>query len=176
MKQKEKIFIKLDSLEDAYSRFSADDDKRLDGEFVSHMVDRADDVSVKTDLEINIKLESKHSQEEKETFKKIFANHFSRRMKEEKRNILKKYIISSFMLLVGILLTIIFRVIPEEFFMFEFVVEIGAWVFIWEAVYVFAFNIPFSHTKNIYHKKLSKANIVYEEQTKLAMKNNKKTP
>ncbi len=166
MKEVEKISIKLNSLDDAYSRFSTNDDKGLDGELASHVLDRADDVSIKTDLQINVNVDKEHTQEEKDIFKSVFANHFARRVKEEKRSILKKYLISSIMLVIGIMLTVIFRTIPEKFFMFEFVVEIGAWVFIWEAVYVFAFNIPFSHTKSIYYKKLMNANILFEKNNK----------
>lgn len=174
MENDEKISINLDSIENAYSRFSTDEDKTLDVELVEHVMDRADDVHIKADLNIIVNLKREHTYEEKETFKKVFSNHFSRRVKEEKKNISKKYIISSVMLIIGILLAFIFRIIPDKFFMFEFVTEIGAWVFVWEAVYVYAFNIPFSRTKNIYYKKLSKAHIEFEEQFPKTIKNNKK--
>lgn len=155
----EKVNTELDNLTTAYSQFSTDENKELNSEFVSYILNQAEDVGFQSEIEVEIKLKKDSSKEEKNRFKKVFANYFNRHTKEVKQDIKHCFVSAAIMMIFAILLITIFYFVPKNYFIFEFVAEIGSWVFAWEAIYIIGFKVPSISHKNYLYKKLLRARI-----------------
>ena len=159
MKTYEKINTQLDNLLNAYSPYSTDENKELNSEFANYIFNQSDDVGFKSEIEINIKLKKDASEEDKNRFKKVFVNHYNRHIKEVKQDIKRCFISATIMMMIAVLLTTIYYFLPQNYFVFEFMAEIGSWVFAWEAIYIVGFKVPSITRKNYLYKKLLRAKI-----------------
>ena len=161
MKKTEILFIQLDNIDDAYSIYSVDENMELKTEFSSHIVNQANDLNYKSNIEINIKLDGKCTKEQKINLKNTITKHFKREVDEVKDKQRKYIFVAVLMLIIGMTVGTLYHFFDGKAFMFELVFEVGAWVFIWETVHIIGFQIPEMRKKNRLSKRLSLATIKY---------------
>lgn len=96
-------------------------------------------VKKKTDLEIDITFPSAMKDEEKDKIEKLFKSHYAINIVKSNEEIKRHNIVSIILLFFGIIVYGAYGLL-EYFkmdFIFQGVIEIASWVFIWEAVDMF---------------------------------------
>ena len=96
-------------------------------------------VKKKADLEIDITFPSAMKDEEKDKIEKLFKSHYAINIVKSNEEIKRHNIVSIILLLFGIIVYGTYGLL-EYFkmdFIFQGVIEIASWVFIWEAVDMF---------------------------------------
>ena len=96
-------------------------------------------VKKKADLEIDITFPSAMKDEEKDKIEKLFKSHYAINIVKSNEEIKRHNIVSIFLLFFGIIVYGAYGLL-EYFkmdFIFQGVIEIASWVFIWEAVDMF---------------------------------------
>lgn len=96
-------------------------------------------VKKKADLEIDITFPSSMKDEEKEKIEKLFKSHYAINIVKSNEEIKRHNIVSIILLIFGIIVYGAYGLL-EYFkmdFIFQGVIEIASWVFIWEAVDMF---------------------------------------
>ena len=96
-------------------------------------------VKKKTDLEIDITFPSTMKDEEKDKIEKLFKSHYAINIVKSNEEIKRHNIVSIILLFFGIIVYGAYGLL-EYFkmdFIFQGVIEIASWVFIWEAVDMF---------------------------------------
>ena len=96
-------------------------------------------VKKKADLEIDITFPSAMKDEEKDKIEKLFKSHYAINIVKSNEEIKRHNIVSIILLFVGIIVYGAYGLL-EYFkmdFIFQGVIEIASWVFIWEAVDMF---------------------------------------
>lgn len=96
-------------------------------------------VKKKADLEIDITYPSTMKDEEKEKIEKLFKSHYAINIVKSNEEIKRHNIVSIILLIFGIIVYGAYGLL-EYFkmdFIFQGVIEIASWVFIWEAVDMF---------------------------------------
>ena len=96
-------------------------------------------VKKKTDLEIDIAFPSTMKDEEKDKIEKLFKSHYAINIVKSNEEIKRHNIVSIILLFFGIIVYGAYGLL-EYFkmdFIFQGVIEIASWVFIWEAVDMF---------------------------------------
>ena len=134
------IDVKITSKEQVYSKYSYSVDK-LNSEFSEYVFEKAKGVPIKHDITIKIhSTENIDAIEIEQTLKK----HYRTAYKEAKKEIKRISLISLVMTLLGILaLTalILFNHFTNNLYIIS-IVEIAAWVFVWEAIDYFFLQRP----------------------------------
>ena len=161
MKNTERILIQLDNLDDAYSIYSVDNNMELKTEFVTHIVNQANDLNYTSNIEIDIKLSEKCDDAQKQHLKNDIIRYFKREVDEVKQRQKKFALMACVMLLIGVAIGLVYHFFDGKVFVFELVFEIGAWVFIWETVHIMGFQIPEMRFKNRISKRLAMAKITF---------------
>ena len=96
-------------------------------------------VKKKANLEIDITYPSEMSEEEKDKIEKLFKSHYAISIVKSDEEIKKHNIVSILLLIFGVLIYGAYGLL-EYFkvdFVFQGIIEIASWVFIWEAVDMF---------------------------------------
>ena len=159
MKSTHKLQVQLDKLDDAYSIYSVDSNMELKTEFVTHIINQANDIKRDANIEINISLAEKCGREQKDNLKQTIKKHFQREVEEVKDEQIKFVLTACIMLFIGISIGLIYHFFDGKVFVFELMFEVGAWVFIWETVHILGFQIPEMRFKNRITKRLARAEI-----------------
>jgi len=154
-----KLQVQLDKLDDAYSIYSVDSNMELKTEFVTHIINQANDIKRDADIEIDISLSEKCNQEQKDNLKQTIKRHFQREIEEVKERQMKFALTACIMLIIGMLIGLMYHFFDGKVFVFELMFEVGAWVFIWETVHILGFQIPEMRFKNRTSKRLALANV-----------------
>ncbi len=132
----ETINIKIDNKNEIFSSYDYDSNELLNDEFSSYLIEKATLISPKSKL--RVKIFSETNLEEKEV-KYAYNNKFKKEFEDYDRKLKENARFAFIMLLIGILF--IGFLILEEYFLNELVLsiilEIAAWVFVWEAVDAF---------------------------------------
>ena len=111
-------------------------------------------VKKKTDLEIDITYPSTMKDEEKDKIEKLFKSHYAINIVKSNEEIKRHNIVSIILLIFGIIVYGAYGLL-EYFkmdFIFQGVIEIASWVFIWESVDMFFlsnFSSRLERMKNI---------------------------
>ena len=134
------INVKIDSKEQLYSSYSYSGDK-LNNEFSEYVYEKAKSVPINESIKIRI-----HSTDDIDAaeVEQTIKRHYRAEYKQTKKEIKRIAVISLIMTLLGILaLTalILINHFTENLYVTS-IVEIAAWVFIWEAVDYFFLQRP----------------------------------
>ncbi|MDE7394572.1 MAG: hypothetical protein K2M95_00415 [Clostridiales bacterium] len=151
------IGVKIGGKEQLYSAYSYSGDK-LNPEFSNYVLDKAKGVPIKEDIKIRIySAEGIDAGEVEQTLK----SHYCAEYKETKKEIKRLSWISVVMTLLGIVaLTALILVthFTENLYITS-IVEIAAWVFIWEAVDYFFLQRPVVKAKCILIQRIYTATV-----------------
>ena len=134
------INVKVDSKEQIFSAYSYSGDK-LNPEFSEYIFDKAKNVPIKDTVKIKIHTTDNIDAAEVE---QAIKSHCRSEYRESKKEIKRIFAISLIMTLLGIIaLTalILINHFTENLYITS-IVEIAAWVFIWEAVDIFFLQRP----------------------------------
>ena len=134
------INVKITSKDQLFSSYSYSGDK-LNSEFSDYVFEKAKSVPVKETVKIKIHTDDEISADE---VKQIMQNHYRATYKETKQEIKRNGIVCLIMTILGILaLTalILINHFTDNLYITS-IVEIAAWVFIWETVDNFFLQRP----------------------------------
>lgn len=134
------IEIKIDSREQIFSSYSYSGDK-LNAEFCDFIYEKAKRAPVSEELSVKIYSDRQIDADE---VGKTLKSHFSNEYREARQDMKRVTTISAIMALFG-LLTLTVLVLLNYFwdnFYVSTIVEIAAWVFVWEAVDYFFLQRP----------------------------------
>lgn len=154
------IDIKCQSREQIFSSYSCSGD-RLNPEFCDYLLDTAKKTPLVHDITIKIHSDDNiHADEVQKTLKLHYGNEY----KETKKQLKRLTVISIIMILLGILALSIFVLLSHfwDNFYISTIVEIAAWVFVWEAVDYFFLQRPLVKAKCLLLQKLYSAKIEIE--------------
>ena len=154
--------IKFGKIDDAYSKFSTDTNKVLDESAGDYIYESFKDLQNKSNKTLEIYLDESCSEEEKEECKNVIKRYFSNDYKEEN---LKLTIVSLTLLIIGIVFVGLL-VLLESLnvpYAITIIMEIIAWVFVWEFVDVFVFSRFTNRIKMRRIKKILDAEIIFKE-------------
>lgn len=163
MKNKEvsKIYLKLDRISDAYSDYSTTEQVSIKEDFQQHIMNLADDKSIRNNVEINIHLSTPATNDEKNSLVSAIKTH-NRNLIRDTLNMQKRYLLISALLLVASIFTALIYLHITEFVkseILEFFLEVGAWVFLWELVDIISFQLPSIWFKAYLNKRIIKSKI-----------------
>lgn len=151
------IDVKIYDREQLFSAYSYSGDK-LNGEFSEYIFDKAKDAPIKD--KIKIKIHTKADLDKNEVRQSI-QSHCKSEYKETKKQIKRIILISSIMTILGMIaLTalILINHFTDNIYVTS-IVEIAAWVFIWEAVDFFFLQRPVIKGKCILIQRIYTAEI-----------------
>ena len=159
--KKSEINLHINSLSNAYSSFSDFEQgvTILDDKLLTFVEESAKDAGYVDELELKININGEVNKTECETFKTNFKNYYKRNIEDTKKDILKLNIISWSLLLIGVGLLVILQLLQNIHapFIIETIMEICAWVFVWEFVDTFFFRKIEHRTKIRFYKLLQNA-------------------
>lgn len=155
---KEEISVKLETLEDAYSRFSTSNNRALDDELSSTIINMSKSVDRKSEIQLNMHIEGGCDDNDKAKLKKDIKNHFSREKNEIDVTIKRIVIIASLLFVFGAGLIAMLATISMGFVLYT-IVEICSWVFLWECVDLICFQISINRLKLKNYNRLIKMEI-----------------
>lgn len=140
------INIKTDNKEQIISKFSYDEDDKLNKELSEFIIDKAKSMPLKRNIKLNFYSSYPINQSQVES---TLKNHFREEYIESKHDIRRLNIVSIIMLILGIIsLTVL--ILANRFFnyfYFTTILEIASWVFVWESV-----DISFIQRSKIKHR------------------------
>ncbi len=131
------IYFSKDMLADSYGG------KAVLGEDIFHYVENTFKlVNKKKKIELEFIFGEEIEPKEQEEVIKLFKMHYAIEIVQCRKQLVKTRIVSGILLLVGILFLIVYGVVAygNKDFIFENVLEIVSWVFIWEAANQFFFE------------------------------------
>lgn len=134
------IEIKIDSREQIFSAYSYSGDK-LNSEFCDFVYEKAKRAPINKDLSIKIYSDSQIDAGE---VGKTLKSHYSNEYREARQDMKRVTTISAIMALFGVLtlaLLVLLNYFWDNFYV-STIVEIAAWVFVWEAVDYFFLQRP----------------------------------
>lgn len=140
-----------------FSAYGYSGDK-LNPEFCDYIFDKAKNRSVKGELAINIHTDADISADE---VRATVKNHFGAEYLAAKRELKRLSVISIIMTALGVLTLAVMILLNHFFdnFYVNTVVEIAAWVFIWEAVDYFFLQRPVTKGRCLLIQRIYTANI-----------------
>ncbi|MDE6373753.1 MAG: hypothetical protein K2L72_04565 [Clostridia bacterium] len=151
------INVKIDGKEQLYSPYSYSGDK-LSGEFCEYVYERAKRAPITEDLTINI-----HSAEELDAaeIESTLKKHYGRVYLESKGELRRVTTISLIMTVFGVIalaVMVLLNHLLNNFYV-STIIEIAAWVFVWEAVDYFFLQRPLVKAKLILIQRIYKATV-----------------
>ena len=152
------INIKVDNKEQVISKFSYDENDKLNKELSEFILDKTKTMMLSKDIQLNFYTTSPI---EKQEIKTTLYNHFNEEYIEVRHELKRANIFSLIMLILGIL-SLSILILAHKFFnyfYFTTILEIASWVFVWECVD--SFFLKRSHIKRqcLLMKKLYSAKI-----------------
>lgn len=151
------IKVKVQSREQLFSPYSYSGDK-LNPEFCGYIFDKAKSTSLTEDLTICVHSDEEISSDEVQS---TLKNHYADEYRETKKDLRRLTVISLIMTAFGII-TLTVLVLLNHFwdnFYVTTIVEIAAWVFVWEAVDYFFLQRPVVKAKLLLIRKIYSANV-----------------
>ncbi len=157
--------IKFERIDDAYSKFSTDTNKVLDDSAGAYISESFKDMKQRSNKTLEIYLDEACNDEEKLECKKAIKRYFLNDYNDFKEENLKLSVISFALLLIGIVLIgiLIFLERISAPYAITLILEIIAWVFVWEFVDVFVFSRFTNRMKMNRIKKILDAEIVFKD-------------
>ena len=155
----ENLYIKLDNLDDAYSKFSSDTNRVLNEELGVSINNMAKSVDRKNNINLNIEVDDCNKEKQDELAGDI-KKYFSREKMEIDLTIKRIWIIASLLFVFGAGLIAVIATINMSFVLYT-IVEICAWVFLWECVDLLCFQIPINRLRERRYEKLIKMKISF---------------
>ncbi|MBQ8522786.1 MAG: hypothetical protein IJ458_03915 [Clostridia bacterium] len=130
------VNIKVDNKEQVISKFSYDENDKLNKELSEFILDKTKTMSLNTDIKLNFYASSPIEQQE---IKTTLQNHFREEYIETKHELKRANIFSLIMLILGVISLSILVLAHKffDYFYFTTILEIASWVFVWEAVDIF---------------------------------------
>ena len=130
------VNIKVDNKEQVISKFSYDENDKLNKELSEFILDKTKTMSLNTDIKLNFYTSSPIEQQE---IKTTLQNHFREEYIETKHELKRANIFSLIMLILGVISLSILVLAHKffDYFYFTTILEIASWVFVWEAVDIF---------------------------------------
>lgn len=155
------INIKVNNKEQVISKFSYDENDKLNKELCEFILDKTKVMSLQKNIYLNFYTSSPIQKSE---IKATLQNHFQEEYIEAKHKLKRVNIFSFIMLLLGIV-SLSVLILAHKFFnyfYFTTILEIASWVFVWESVD--SFFLKRSHIKReclLLHKLYSaKVNVI----------------
>lgn len=169
MKNKEvsQIYLKLDKISDAYSYYSTTEWVSIKEDFQQHIMNLADDKSIRNNIEINIHLGTPATETEKNALVSAIKTH-NKNLIQDTKNTQKRYLLLSALLLIASIATALIYLHITEYVksaIVEFFLEVGAWVFLWELVDILSFQLPSIWFKAYLNKRIIKSKINFIGET-----------
>ena len=130
------INIKVDNKEQVISKFSYDENDKLNKELSEFILDKTKIMPLNKDIKLNFYTASPIDKIEIQT---TLQNHFREEYIEVKHELKRANIFSLIMLILGILSLSSLLLAHKffDYFYFTTILEIASWVFVWEAVDIF---------------------------------------
>lgn len=130
------INIKIDNKEQVISKFSYDENDKLNKELSEFILDKTKIMPLTNDFKLNFYSSSAIDAKEVQT---TLKNHFKEEYIEAKHELKRANIVSLIMLILGIASLSILILAHKffDYFYFTTILEIASWVFVWEAVDIF---------------------------------------
>lgn len=153
------INIKVENKDQIISNFSYDENDILNKDLSEYIVDKSKNTRITQDIQLNI-----YSKDniDKNEIQSTIKNHFQEEYLESKSELKRLNIFIITMFVLGVLTFAILVALYNRSFSniyFEMILEIAAWVFIWEAVDGLFLQRPKIRRKNIQMQKLYSAKI-----------------
>lgn len=146
------IDVGAENYDDIFSYYDLDGENVLDKEFDEFLETKADAIPLKQELALHFHVKNATENKRLE-IDRTLKNHYKREVRALKRKLHRNAMFTLYMLFMFVLFFAIY--IPLEIFEVHFsvvfVVDIVAWVFLWEAV-----DQWFLHRREIKHKMLKK--------------------
>lgn len=145
--QKENISIKLNNISEAYSRFSTPNHVTMDSDLDDHIKNSIQSKKGKVQFSLNVELQENATEKEKEQFCKMVHNHFAYSESDVSRDIKWMFGISAVLFIIGALMIMCLTIMQNYnvSFIIYTIVEIFAWVFVWECVDILFFQFPLKY-------------------------------
>ncbi|MBO4936990.1 MAG: hypothetical protein J6C90_01555 [Clostridia bacterium] len=125
------IHVKVNSIEQVMSKFNYDCDDKLNPEFSEYLRDKANQSSLKDNLQIDIHTDQQMNGDE---VSNAIKHHYAREYAVAKKELNRSTRFSLIMLLCGLVsLCLTFLIYSYDVQYFGLIMEIVAWVFLWEA-------------------------------------------
>lgn len=134
----EKISVKISKIEQAYSNYSYQDKKILNSKLADYINESEKGIKSKK-LELDIKFDNKITEDEKIEFANTIRSYYSNQYQEINKTILMYDLVSIFLILVGMLFLVL-HIFSSEYVFLEKMLEIAAWVFVWEFIHITVFK------------------------------------
>ena len=152
------INIKVDNSEQIISKFSYDENDKLNKELSEFIIDKTKIVNLRKDIKLNFYVNSPIEKDEIQT---TLKNHFNEEYIEAKHELKRANIFSCIMLILGILSLSVLLLAHKffDYFYFTTILEIASWVFVWESVDMFFLQRPKHKRQCILMQKLKLAQI-----------------
>ena len=154
----ELVNISINNKEQIISKFSYDEDDKLNKDLSDFIIDKTKLLPVTKNIQLNFYTQSKVEKSEIET---TLQNHFKEEYLEVKSELKNRNIYAIMMLFLG-LITLSVLFLTYKFFnnaYFETLLEITVWVFVWEAVDSFFLQRPRIRRRCLHMKNLYKAKV-----------------
>ncbi len=169
------INIKVQNKEQIISNYSYDENDKINKDLSEFIVAKSKRVHISKDIKLNF-YTNEHI--DKNEIQSTIKNHFHEEYLESKSELKRLNIFIITMLALGVLtFAILVALYNRNFsnFYFEMILEIAAWVFIWESVDATFLQRPKIRRKNIQMQKLSSAQVeVVNNKNSKEIKNVKK--
>lgn len=151
------IDIKVENTEQIFSSYSYNKNDRLNKNLSEYIEEKSKRVFLSKNIRLNF-----HSSESinKEELQKSIKSHYGEEKIDAREELIKSNIFTIIMMALGFITLVLLVTLHNKSFMnfyFEMILEIAAWVFIWEAVYNFFLVRPKIRRRYIKMKKLSNA-------------------
>ena len=167
------IDVGAENYDDVFSYYDLDGENVLDKEFNDFLEAKADAIPLKKELALHFHVKNAN-ESKREEIDKTIKNHYKRELRALNRKLHRNAMFTLYMVFMFLVFFAVYvpLVIFDVHFAVQFIVDIVAWVFLWEAV-----DQWFLHRREIKHEMLKKfrfirADIdVFEYKTKKKAQN-----
>lgn len=163
-KQVGKISLHLSEINNAYSTFSdlKNDVVVLDDAFINYIEESAKENVKKDEIELHLNVDEKVDEKSKEKFSEVFKKHYRHEQEENAKTIKRLNIISFSLLGIGAIIIVLLHFLfsLNVPYIVTTILEICAWVFVWEFVDTFFFKKFGYKIKKMFYNKLEQASII----------------
>ncbi len=156
--------IKFQSIDDVYSKYSTDKHKVLDNNASTFISESFKDMQTKSKKVLEIYLEKPCTDKEKSECKSVIRKYYKNDYNDYKEENVKLAIVSFILLFIGVafIISLAFLNSISTPYTITIILEIIAWVFIWEFVDVFVFARFTNHIKMNKIKQIIDCEIVFK--------------
>ena len=162
---KKSVNIKVENKEQIISNYSYDENDKLNPDLSDYIISKTKNIHLSQDLILNFYT---NEQVYKKEIQSTITNHFEEENYNVKKELKKSNITVVVLLLLGVVTLAMLVGFYNWFsnFYLEMVLEIAAWVFIWEAIDIFAFKRSKLRVKKMQMQKILSAEVNVIENKK----------